>query len=94
MTTLRDALQELSGINTDPFYDHDDGVDGWKPRFKVVDRRKAGDERAKEKAVHVGYQDELQSHSTPDVFPTSKAVEPEHRTPEVSRITNCCSLNC
>jgi hypothetical protein len=58
VSILRSTLSDLSGISSDPFYAHNPG-DGWKPRFKLLDRRSAAEERAEEKAVHIPFNDEI-----------------------------------
>jgi hypothetical protein len=58
VSILRSTLSELSGISSDPFYKYNPG-DGWKPRFELLDRRNAAEERAKEKAKNVPYNDEI-----------------------------------
>ena len=51
ISKLRRALEQLTGITSDPFYQIN-AEDGWKPRFKLIDDRRNADERAKEKAEH------------------------------------------
>jgi hypothetical protein len=68
MSGLRSALRTLAGIDSDPFYNHNQ-ADGWKPRFQVEDRRRAGDERAKEKARHYSYKDDFQDTSSTTEYP-------------------------
>jgi len=62
VSILRSSLNKLSSLSGDPFYDHNPS-DGWKPRFKVLDRRNAASERAEEKAEHQLY-DEHQATDT------------------------------
>jgi hypothetical protein len=52
LSKLRSALEQLTGISSDPFYAFNEG-DGWKPRFKLIDDRRNAHERAKERAIHV-----------------------------------------
>lgn len=54
MSRLRGALKTLTGITTDPFLPYID-VDGWKPRFRLIDDRRNAAERAKAKAHHVAF---------------------------------------
>jgi hypothetical protein len=56
MTELRNSLKALTLYDSDPFYPHNK-ADEWKPRFRVQDRRRAGDERAEEKAIHISFDD-------------------------------------
>ena len=56
LSKLRATLKKLTGITSDPFYpikDHD----GWKPIFKLIDDQNNAEERAKQKAQHVSYDD-------------------------------------
>jgi len=52
MKRLNNALKELTGLADNSFYGKQAGA-GWVPRFKIVNREYAADERAKEKAVMV-----------------------------------------
>jgi hypothetical protein len=52
ISKLRNALKQLTGLTSDPFYPFNK-ADGWKPRFRLIDDRRNADERAKERAVHV-----------------------------------------
>jgi hypothetical protein len=54
ISKLRRALEKLTGLSNDPFLPISEG-DGWKPRFKLIDCRRIGDERAKDRAVHVSF---------------------------------------
>ncbi|MEE8057415.1 MAG: hypothetical protein V3T17_06225 [Pseudomonadales bacterium] len=56
MKRLRTALHELTGIKGNPFYSFN-SADGWKPKFKLIDRRDAANERAKERALFCDYND-------------------------------------
>lgn len=67
MSQLRDALQGLAQQDTDPFYDYN-LADGWKPRFRVRDRRAAAEERSKGRARHVPYRDGEHGNSCPDEY--------------------------
>ncbi len=61
MKRLRTSIRKLfdiEGANTYPFYKIND-ADGWRPKFKFYDRRDAADDRAKEKAVPVPYDDSI-----------------------------------
>ncbi len=49
ISRLREVLKKSLGINDDPFNPYRKGA-GWKPRFKVSDKRNAADERAKREA--------------------------------------------
>ena len=59
VSDLRGILQEKFNLDDDPFETH--GPQGYIPKFKVVDDRIALDRRAKEKAVHVPFNDERQT---------------------------------
>jgi hypothetical protein len=65
MSLLRDALQQLTGLQDDPFYPYNDG-DGWKPKFTLLDRRRSQDERAKQRAKHESYDDSIYGAEPPD----------------------------
>ncbi len=52
---LRKSLKKLTGISGDSIQHIPDK--GYLPKFKIEDRRNAGDERAKEKATHESYSD-------------------------------------
>jgi len=56
LSKIRKALKSLTGISEDPFYPINDS-DGSKPIFTLIDDRKNADVRAKQRAVHVSYQD-------------------------------------
>jgi hypothetical protein len=66
------ALKKLVDVssNVSPFYEFNK-VDGWLPKFKSLDKRNAGDQRAKERAIHTGYYDEMHGHED------SRPYEPE-----------------
>ena len=56
VSDLRKLLQGLFGLhNSDPFH-HEEGR-GYVPNFQLIDDRDALDWRAKDKAVHVSYQE-------------------------------------
>ncbi len=57
ITRLRDALCKLTKLSEDPFLPYNEH-EGWKPRFILIDDRENADERAKEKAIHVRFDDE------------------------------------
>lgn len=63
LTDIRNALKKLTGISSDPFYSFNEG-DGWKPRFKLIDALKSADERARDNAIHVAFDEER--HGTKD----------------------------
>jgi len=63
MSKLRRCLRKFSGITTDPFYRLNEG-DGWIPRFELIDAIRQADERAKNEATHVSYNDNVSY--TPD----------------------------
>lgn len=54
MTRLRKVFRKHLGINDDPFEAYR-GVAGWVPRFSIVDKRGAADERAKQEAERRTY---------------------------------------
>lgn len=54
VSKLRHALKKLTALSDDPFIPINES-DGWKPRFKLIDDRKNADERAKERAIHVPF---------------------------------------
>ncbi len=64
---LRTTLKEMINIEADPFYPYNE-ADGWKPHFRVFDRRYASDERAEEKAQHTSYIDGLHSATAPEEY--------------------------
>jgi hypothetical protein len=82
MTELRQALQNLSNIKSDPFYVYE-SVDGWKPKFRIVDRRNASDERAKDKAQHVQFDEAIHSPKTDKEYPY-----PEDEQDEAAQFLN------
>ena len=57
ISKLRSSLKALTGIESDPFIPFTD-ADGWKPRFKLIDRRKDADERERKTAIHEQYEDD------------------------------------
>lgn len=57
ISRLRESLKALTKISTDPFQAYNPH-DGWKPRFKLVDARRAADQRAEREAIHVPYDDD------------------------------------
>jgi hypothetical protein len=90
ISRLRISLQQLTGIEEDPFFPFNEG-DGWKPRFNLTDDRKNADERAKREAIHVSYEDaQLSDGGTQDFdhenddagrFITGKAYESYMKPP-------------
>lgn len=52
----KEFFKEHLGTITDPFKPYRKGV-GWEPNFTVRDQQNAADERAREKAHHVSYDD-------------------------------------
>ncbi|NHN38966.1 hypothetical protein G8764_16780 [Pseudomaricurvus alcaniphilus] len=64
ISKLRRSLEALTGIRDDPFKNFDDDQ-GWKPLFKLLDRTHSADERAKERAIHIPFDDSF-SDSTAD----------------------------
>ena len=63
LSKLRGALKKLTGISSDPFYPFNEG-DGWKPRFRVEDKRTSADDRAKKGAIAVSFDE--QCHGAKD----------------------------
>lgn len=57
LSRLRCSLKNLTGITSDPFYKINE-ADGWTPRFTLIDDRKNAEERAKNEAKHVSYDEE------------------------------------
>jgi hypothetical protein len=51
------SLKDLTGIKGDPFLPFDKDI-GYQPRFNLVDRRSASDERAETRAMHVQLSEE------------------------------------
>ena len=62
---LRISLKKLLGANNNPFFKFEKN-EGWKPRFEIVDRRSAADERAMEKAGCDSFDDSTHGASIPD----------------------------
>ena len=58
ISKLRTVLKKLTGIDSDPFFGFNE-ADGWKPKFKLIDDRRAADRRAEKAARHEEYNDEL-----------------------------------
>ena len=54
ISRLGGALKALTGIDADPFYRFNE-ADGWKPRFKLIDDTRNADQRAKDRAIHVPF---------------------------------------
>lgn len=63
ISKLRNSLKKMTGISKDPFYSINE-ADGWKPRFKLIDDRRNADERAKDRATHISYDERVME--TPD----------------------------
>lgn len=63
ISDLRSSLKRLASINSkaDPFCEFNE-ADGWRPRFKLIDRRNAGDQRAKERASHTSFNESVHSN--------------------------------
>ncbi|MDO8270438.1 MAG: hypothetical protein Q7U82_00765 [Gammaproteobacteria bacterium] len=61
---LRGALKKLAGLSKDPFTPFNE-ADGWKPRFTLIDDGRNADKRAKERSVHVQF-DEQMDYELPD----------------------------
>ena len=59
ISTLRRTLQKALRLSGDPF--QIEGARGYVPRFQLIDGRDALDQRAKEKAIHHPFNDELQA---------------------------------
>jgi len=53
---LRCSLKKLVNTKDNPFYEFNEDK-GWRPRFELIDKRTVGDQRAKERAPHVEYDD-------------------------------------
>jgi len=51
---LRESLRQLTGLTKDPFIPFN-AVDGWKPRFELIDDRLNADVRAKNRATTVTF---------------------------------------
>lgn len=56
ISKLRKVLKNLTGNEDDPFYPFTPDQ-GWKPKFKLIDDRDNAGKRAKERAIHVPYDD-------------------------------------
>ena len=63
ISKLRLCIRKFSGIFADPFHNFNDG-DGWIPCFELIDAKSKADERAKNEATHVSYNDNVSY--TPD----------------------------
>ena len=61
ISRLRTILSKHLGVKSDPFLPRSKG--GWKPRFKIIDSRTTQDDRAKQKAVHVQYDQKILEHN-------------------------------
>lgn len=57
ISKLRGILKKLVDIQDDPFKQFKPDK-GWKPKFKIIDDRKNAANRAKERAVHVPFEDD------------------------------------
>lgn len=60
ISKLRNVLKNLTGIEDDPFYAFNQDQ-GWKPKFKLIDDRDNASKRAKERAVHVSFDENQDS---------------------------------
>jgi hypothetical protein len=58
ISKLRLCIRKFSGIFADPFNSFNDG-DGWIPCFELIDAKSKADERAKNEATHVSYNDNV-----------------------------------
>lgn len=56
MAKLRVSLGKLTGLTNDAFLPFNK-IDGYKPKFTLVDDRKNADERAEREAIHVSFDD-------------------------------------
>lgn len=65
LTMLRDSLRKLTGLSGDPFSPLHE-TDNYKPRFMIIDDRRNADERARQRSIHVGYNDDLAHGEAPD----------------------------
>jgi hypothetical protein len=77
---LRKVLREHIGVNGDPFEKYKKGV-GWVPRFKIVDKRGAADERAKregERLTDSIEQMNERGRQLADAGPAAYPFEPEN----------------
>jgi hypothetical protein len=75
ISKLRAALKQLTGISSDPFYTFNVD-DGWKLRFKLIDDRQNADQRAKNRAKHVKYDENRdQKKENSSEFETDDAGE-------------------
>jgi hypothetical protein len=63
ISNLRSSLKRLVSINSkdDPFCEFNE-ADGWRPRFKLIDKRNAGDQRAKDRAIHTPFNEDVHSN--------------------------------
>ena len=57
ISKLRAILRRIINIDDDPFYQFNT-ADGWKPKFKLIDDRNNANDRAKQRATHVSYDDQ------------------------------------
>ena len=57
LSKLRAILKRIINIDDDPFYELN-MADGWKPKFKLIDDRNNANNRAKQRATHVSYDDQ------------------------------------
>jgi len=56
ISKLRDALRKLTSLSGEPFKPYNQ-AEGWKPRFTLIYDVNNAEERAKRKAIHVGYKE-------------------------------------
>ena len=73
ISSLRKILQTLTNINRelDPFLPFNK-TDGWRPSFQLVDKRNAGDQRAKEKATHIPFDEAAHSNKQDRTYESSQ----------------------
>lgn len=62
VSKLKKALAQITGISAEPFFEFS-LTDGWKPHFKMVDKRYANEERARIQATHVSFEDNRDSYA-------------------------------
>ena len=67
ISDLRNCLEKLTGISKDPFKTFN-SKDGWRPIFELVDDRRNADNRLKQKAVHVKFEDNTRYYDNPSDF--------------------------
>jgi hypothetical protein len=65
ISKLRSVLKKLTGIEDDPFYALNQDQ-GWRPKFNLIDDRNNASKRAKERAVHVAFDENQHSAAQSD----------------------------